>query len=111
MLEDLVDHKTVGPIHVTRLRKFIFDTTREDAEEIATHDTNEFYVEAVIDHEPKSRPDRHRRELRFLIKWAGYDESRNSWIPWTGNNSNRVIHDYLRSIGMGSIVSKRYNEL
>ena len=36
MLEDLVDHKTVGPIHVTRLRKFIFDATRDEAEGIAS---------------------------------------------------------------------------
>ena len=108
VLEDLVGGKKVGPVHVTRLKKFVFDATREDPQEIATHDNMEFYVEAVLDHEPKHQPSRHRRDLVFLIKWLGYDDSHNSWEPWAELRANRVVHAYMRANTMASIISTIY---
>ena len=108
VLEDLVDHKILPGVHVTRLRRFVFDTTRKTAEEIASHDNMEFYVESVLDHEPKVRPERHRKDLRFKIRWLGYDPSYDSWEPWSELRANSIVHAYMRSHGMASIISPLY---
>ena len=95
-------------MHVTRLRKFVLDTTRHTYEEAATHDNMEHYVQAVLDHEPKLRPDSHRRDLRFKIRWLGYDESYDSWEPWSGLRANFIVHAYMRANGMAQIISPLY---
>lgn len=37
----------------------------------------EYEIEAILGHRCKGRA------LQFLIKWAGYDDSYNTWEPWT----------------------------
>ena len=108
-LEDIVNHKTLSRVHVTRLRKFVFDTTRKTAEEIAAHDNMEFYVESVLDHEPKVRPDRHRSDLMFKIHWLGYNESYDSWEPWSELRANSIVHAYMRQHNMSRIISPLYS--
>ena len=110
VLKDLVNDKVLAPVHVTRLRKFIFDTSRATAEEIATHDNMEHYVGAVLDHRPRDRPESQRRALEFRIRWAGYDASYDTWEPWPGLRSNEVVHAYMRTHGMVRIISPLYSQ-
>ena len=76
---------------------------------IAARDTREFVVEAILDHEPKQSPSKHKKTLQFLVKWKGYDESENSWVSWHKNlTNNNICLAYCMRNGMKSMVDKKY---
>jgi hypothetical protein len=84
--------------HVTSLKEFRFNPAITDPREIAMADTQEFRVGSILSHEwrdtmiqdagaeqqPKRRrgQGRKRSQLYFLVHWAGYESSEDSWEPW-----------------------------
>ena len=44
--------------------------------------------------------------MQFLVKWKGYDESHNTWEPWTSLRLVDKLHEYLRKHKMGKIIPK-----
>jgi transposase InsO family protein len=78
--------------HVTQLKQFLFSPSRTDPLDVARKDYLEFFVEAVLSHTGLS--DRIST-LKFHIKWLGYDESHNSWEPWSNLRDMEILHRYL----------------
>jgi Chromo (CHRromatin Organisation MOdifier) domain len=78
--------------HVTQLKQFLFSPSRTDPSDVARKDYLEFFVEAVLAHTGLS--DRIST-LKFHIKWLGYDESHNSWEPWSNLKDMEILHRYL----------------
>jgi len=105
-LLDLVDHKTIS-VHIDHLEEFRYDKAHVDPAVVAAKDTLEFFVESVLDHEPKLRPTKNRKDLEFLIKWRGYP-GQDSWVPWRDLTKNEFVHEYCRQNHMKSIIDKRY---
>ena len=99
----------VKTVHVGRLRPFRYDASSVDPKEIAAADIGEFLVEAVIDHKPKGFKRPPKADLKFLIKWLGYDTSENTWEPWKNLRTNSIIHAYCRANDMTSIISTAYD--
>ena len=100
----------VKHVHAGRLRPFHYDPAVTDPKEVAAADIGEFYVEAIVDHKPKGFKRPPRAELKFLIKWLGYDASENSWEPWKNLRTNIIVHAYCRANNMTSIVSKAFDD-
>ena len=90
-------------VHASRLRPFLYDPLTTDPAEVALHDCEEFTVEEILEHHGTPRK---KSEMTFLVKWAGYDESRNSWEPWENMRLTAPLHSYLRAQGMASIIPK-----
>ena len=55
---------------------------------------DEFYVEKIINH--KGRADK-RSTMKFFVKWLGYDDSHNSWIPWSEARNLAALDTYLKN--------------
>jgi hypothetical protein len=108
-IRDLSTH-VVKHVHVGRLRPFHYDPAVTDPKEVAAADISEFYVEAIIDHMPKGFKRPPRAELRFLVKWLGYEASEHTLEPWKNLKTNSVVHAYCRANNMTSIVSKAYDD-
>ena len=109
-VRDLSTH-VVRHVHVGRLRPFRYDAASIDPKEIAAADISEFYVEAILDHQPKGYKRPPRADLKFLVKWLGYEEAKdNTWEPWSNLKTNSVVHAYCRAHNMTAIVSKAYDE-
>ena len=50
---------------------------------IVEGETDHYEVETVVD----ARPTPNRRGIKYLVKWKGYPESENSWVPASGMKS------------------------
>jgi hypothetical protein len=92
-------------VHASRLRPFNFDAHRTDPLQVALRDRNEFIVEKVLDH--SGQPSR-KSQMDFLVKWEGYDDSENLWLPWHELVSNSRLHEYLRDKGMSRLIPASY---
>jgi hypothetical protein len=101
-LHDLVQNKNVT-IHVTRLKEFEHDPKHHTPLEIASKDYEEDEVEKIIQH--TGDPNK-KTQMDFLVRWLGYDESEDLWLPWKALRTNVALHTYLRANGMTKIIPK-----
>jgi len=99
-LYNLVTDK-LEEVHVKRLKAFEYDPMMVDPLQVAAADADEFIIERVLDHagDPK-----RRSSLDFLVKWLGYDDNENLWIPWKEARLNPKVHEYLREKGLERLI-------
>ena len=102
VLLDLVKNKETS-VNVKRLTKFHYDKDRTNPLAIAAKDSEEDEIEAIINHtgDPK-----RKTSMDFLVRWAGYDESEDLWLPWGEVQSTVQLHAYLRANGMTKLIPK-----
>ena len=88
------------------MKPFFFDPTHTNPIDIARRDYLEFFIESILQHkgDAKSR----KTQLSFLIKWVGYDETYNSWEPYSEVRDTDICHDYLRSHAMANHIPKKF---
>jgi hypothetical protein len=102
VLQDLVTNKEYE-YHVTQLKSFQYDKNETDPLDIARKEAQEFVVEQVLGH--RGNP-KKRTTLEFLIKWAGYDDSANTWEPWANVKDNIVLNNYLYNNKLKRLLSR-----
>ena len=101
-LLDLVQNKHEDVL-IHRLHPFRYDQEFLDPKEIAMRDREEYEVEKVLNHEGDIKL---KSQMKFLVKWKGYDDSHNSWEPWKSLRLVDKLHTYLRKHKMGKIIPK-----
>ena len=103
---NLVTNK-VERVHVSRLRPFKRTRQSTDPIEVAQKDYQEFIVESVLAHagDPKLKS-----QMDFLVKWQGYGNDENLWLPWKELRNNPKLHEYLFSVGMMKIIPKEFRD-
>jgi Chromo (CHRromatin Organisation MOdifier) domain len=99
-------HKnTVKCEHVITSQKMIFHADRitpfigslNDAKHAALLDRDEYTIQHISAHRGTFN---NKRQLKFLVRWDGYDETNDSWEPWSELMHTQPLHHYLRNIGM-----------
>ena len=103
-LFNLITNQEEPDIHVTRLKLFEYDPRHVNPIDIARADADEYVIGAVLAHagDPK-----RKSSLDFLIRWEGYDEADDLWLPWQTVRLNSKVHDYLRANGMHRLIPKK----
>jgi hypothetical protein len=93
-VKDLLTGKILD-FHVDRLRVFEKqpDAIGTDLVTLAAADRDEFVVEFIVDHRGSMKKP---SKLDFRIRWQGYDESEDSWIPWREAKQLEAMDLYLR---------------
>jgi transposase InsO family protein len=104
-LFDLVNSKEKY-YHVTHMKPFHFDPSHTDPVDIARRDYLEFFIESILSHRGNSKS--KKSQLSFLIKWEGYDETHNSWEPYSEVRDTTSCHDYLKSHNMANHIPKKF---
>jgi len=89
-------------IHGSLLRPFLFDSNFIDPRDVAMKDAiSTFIVDSIIEYEG----DRKRLStLFFKVRWLGYDDSHDLWLPWKELRDNTQLHQFLRENGLGALV-------
>ena len=104
ILQDLVTGRQ-EKVHIKRLKAFDFDANLFDPMTIALTDRGEFFVESIQDHigDPKLKS-----KMQFKVRWAGYDESEDTWEWWKELRDNVKLHKYLNSNGLEDLIPKEH---
>ena len=106
-LEHLVNGKSFR-VNIKRLVQFHFDANKVNPAKIAAHDLDEFEVEQILLHRGRFT---NKRELQFKVRWAGYDESYDTWEPWNSLRDVDKLHDYLRLINLPNEIPKVHRQM
>jgi transposase InsO family protein len=91
--------------HAQNMKLFLFNPHRTDPTDVARRDYVEFFVEKILDH--RGSPKKFST-LEFLVKWSGYDDSHNSWEPYTNLRKTAGLHTYLREKNLLSAIPKEF---
>jgi hypothetical protein len=51
-------------------------------------------VEQIIDHQGSIKK---RNAMKFRIRWQGYDESEDTWLPWKDIKDLIALDNYILS--------------
>jgi hypothetical protein len=105
-LRDLVTGKLLRR-HVKLLRAY--QPTEGTPLEIARRDMDFYLVEKIISHRgTKSR----KNDMTFRVRWLGYGPEHDSMAAsWRDLRTNFVLHEYLRTHGMGDIVPPEFQNI
>ena len=60
--------------------------------EVATHDRGEFIIDKILDH---SGTQGTKYKMDFLVRWLGFDESEDLWLPYKSVSQTSALQDYL----------------
>jgi transposase InsO family protein len=92
--------------HVTDMKPFLFDPLHTSPIDVARKDYMEFFVESILKH--SGHRNSKKTQLRFYIKWLGYEDDRNTWEPYANIRDMTVCHEYLRAHGMANHIPKKF---
>ena len=102
-LLDLVTTRT-KKYHVSKLKQFVFDTMNTDPTDIARRDHLEFLVEKILEFNGDCSK---VSSLQFKVKWLGYDETYNSWEPWSALRDTEQLHHFLMQVNLQHLIPKK----
>jgi hypothetical protein len=106
-LQDMVSDK-LRNFHVTQLKAFKYDQMDTDPVDIARAEQNEFLVENILEH--RSDGSKRRTNYEFLVKWAGYENTDNTWEPWEFVRDNKQLIKYLYTHNLRQFLTKAQKE-
>ena len=93
--------------HSTQMKEFIFNPLRTIPSDVSRKDYLEFFIETILSH---SGNPKRISTLKFKIKWLGYDDTYNSWEPWSSLRQMEILHKYLIEHNMSNIIPRKFRE-
>ena len=83
---------------ISRLKLFQSGISVTEMKELAARDSDEFVVEFIVDHRNKGLGKKKflKSDLEFKVRWLGYDECDDSWIPYSEAKDLEALDLYLK---------------
>jgi hypothetical protein len=48
--------------------------------------------------------------MDFKVRWKGYDESEDSWLPWSELRANPALHVYLTAKSLEKLIPREFRK-
>ena len=91
--------------HAHHMKPFRFNPHQTTPTDVARRDYLEFFVERILEH----RGSQYRlTTLQILVKWSTYDDTHNSWEPYSNLRKTACLHDYLRQKNLRSLIPAEF---
>ena len=103
-IKNLVTNKN-STVHMSQLVPFKNDSRHHEPRQVANTDRLAWDVEKIMAHKGNSKK---VSTLKFLVHWAGFDHSEDTWEPWKELRTNGALHNYLRAHGLESLIPRQY---
>ena len=105
-LKDITTDKEFK-VHISRIKPFYYDELKVDPFEVAAKDLDEETIETIVDHTTH----RLKSRMDFKVRWLGYDERHDLWLPWNKLRDNTMLHKYLFHNGMAKLIPREHRKL
>jgi len=106
-LQNLITNATYT-YHISNLRPFNLDRTRDDPRDVALKERDEFVIEKILEHKGDHR---RRNTMQFLVSWKDYPEEDNSWEPYHELRDTEKLIEYLASNKLKSLIGKKHTKV
>jgi hypothetical protein len=87
------------------MKPFIFDPLNTNPLDIARRDYLEFFIEKILE---MAGDVKKVSTLDFHVKWLGYDDTYNLWLPWKDLRQTDILHSYLKEKNLGNLIPKKF---
>jgi len=87
-------------VHIARLKQFIHDSSIIP-EDVAIKNNEMYVIEDIVSHQGSIN---FRKDVKFQVKLRGSSDT--TWEPWENLRDNIVVHAYLRSNRMSSVIQQ-----
>jgi hypothetical protein len=91
--------------HVKLLQPYYATSQNPTPESVALKDKGEFVVHSIVRHSGNSN---RKSDMDFLVRWEGYTEADDQWLPWRALRNNPKLHQYLLQNQLGKLVPKEH---
>jgi hypothetical protein len=89
------------------MRPFKYDPLLTSPLDMARKDYLEFYVEKILE---MAGDTKRCSTLDFLVKWVGYDDTYNLWLPFKEIRETNILHSYLREKNLNKLVPRKFRQ-
>ena len=93
--------------HVSKLKEYKVDQLFESPDSVALKDKQAYWVESILAHRG---PIHTKTKMEFLVHWAGYDSSEDTWEPYTNLKDTIALHTYLEKNGIGQLCPPKFRK-
>lgn len=98
LVNELVDIKANNKLLKTenqqldaRYKELLAGINQNQNDEEQDETSGSYDVEQILDHKMK------RKTIMYLVRWAGYDPSHDSWVPESGMDCSEILSNYKTS--------------
>ena len=89
--------------HVTSIKPFYFNPETTNPLDIARRDYHStFIVENIVDHRGNERMLKSKWD--FKVRWQGYDETEDLWLPYSEVKDLQVFHTYVTTNNLPKVL-------
>ena len=106
LLQDLVTNKE-KEYHISDMKPFKFDPLKTNPLDIARRDHMEFFVESILEHDGNVK---NKKDLFFKVKWLTFDDSHNSWVPYSLLRDTAKLHEYLQNHNLKRLIPRKFQQ-
>jgi hypothetical protein len=71
------------------MKPSVFDALNTDPLDLARRDYLEFFIEKILG---MAGDVKKVSTLDFEVKWVGYDDTHNLWLPWKDLRETEILH-------------------
>ena len=94
--QDLNTHRIVA-FDISRLKRYDASRTEDPAALAAAADSNEWIVEAIVDHRLRANcRKRIKTNFEFLVRWEGFGSDDDEWLPYNAVSHLEALDSYHR---------------
>ena len=93
--------------HVSKLKEYKVDQLFESPDSVALKDKQAYWIESILAHRG---PIHTKTKMEFLVHWAGYDSSEDTWEPYTNLKDTIALHTYLEKNGIGKLCPPKFRK-
>ena len=87
------------------MRPFNYDPLLINPLEIARKDYLESFIKKILE---MAGDTKKCTTIDFLVKWVGYDDTYNLWLPYKEIRDTEILHSYLRENNLNKLIPKKF---
>jgi hypothetical protein len=97
-VQHLNDTSRTELLHITRLKPY--NASYSDPSDVATMDDASDKIDFIVEHSPPGPFPKKKSSLDFRVRWVGYDEEADLWLPYSEMANTEALDKYMTKFNL-----------